>query len=119
LIREPWECFRANIEAVVLTPEARRKSSAGRKPIDMLVLFRMLILLALHNLLDEQTEFQVRDRLSFTRSDATTLWLFREKLAQAGLIESLFDPRGTLRPRAYRAWRADDRCHHCAGAEAT
>ena len=43
----------------------------------------------------------MRDRLSFTRflglgfedgiPDGTTLWMFREKLAQAGLIEKLFD----------------------------
>jgi len=31
------------------------------------VLFRMLILQSLYNLSDEQVEYQVRDRLSFTR----------------------------------------------------
>ena len=40
---------------------------AGRKPIDAIVLFRMLILRSLYNLSDEQVEYQVRDRLSFTR----------------------------------------------------
>ena len=64
-------------------------------------MFRMLVLQSLYNLSDEQVEFQVRDRLSFTRflrlgiedgiPDGTTLWLFREKLAEAGLIEKLFD----------------------------
>jgi hypothetical protein len=93
--------FRAEIEAVVLTPDEVRKSSAGRKPIDAIVLFRMLVLQALNNLSDDQAEYQVRDRLSFTRflrlgiedsiPDATTLWLCREKLAKAGLIEKLFD----------------------------
>ena len=97
----PWESFRADIEAVVLTPEDSKKSNAGRKPIDAIVMFRMLVLQALNNLSDEQVEFHVRDRLSFTRflrlgmedsiPDATTLWLFREKLAEAGLIEKLFD----------------------------
>src|SRR5262249_51050073 len=97
----PWESFRADIEAVVLTPEEMRKSSAGRKPLDAIVMFRMLVLQALNNLSDEQAEYQVRDRLSFTRflrlgiedsiPDATTLWLFREKLAKAGLIQKLFD----------------------------
>src|SRR5438552_5379787 len=97
----PWESFRADIEAVVLTPDAIRKNSAGRKPVDAIVMFRMLVLQALHNLSDEQVEYQVRDRLSFTRflrlgiedriPDGTTLWLFREKLAKAGLIERLFD----------------------------
>jgi IS5 family transposase len=96
----PWESFRADIEAVVLTPEEARKSNAGRKPIDAIVMFRMLVLQSLYNLSDEQVEFQVRDRLSFTRflglgfedvvPDGTTLWLFREKLARAGLIEKLF-----------------------------
>ncbi len=97
----PWESFRADIEAVVLTPDEMRKSSAGRKPLDAIVLFRMLVLQALNNLSDEQVEYQVGDRLSFTRflrlgiedriPDGTTLWLFREKLAKAGLIEKLFD----------------------------
>jgi transposase, IS5 family len=97
----PWESFRTDIEAVVLTPDEMRKSSAGRKPVDAIVLFRMLVLQALNNLSDEQVEYQVGDRLSFTRflrlgiedriPDATTLWLFREKLAKAGLIEKLFD----------------------------
>ena len=30
----PWESFRADIEAVVLTPTAKRKSNAGRKSIE-------------------------------------------------------------------------------------
>ena len=97
----PWESFRADLEAIVLTPDELRKSSAGRKPVDAIMMFRMLVLQALHNLSDEQAEYQVRDRLSFTRflrlgledsiPDATTLWLFREKLAKAGLIEKLFE----------------------------
>lgn len=37
----PWEKFRDDIEAVVLTADEARKSNAGRKPIDALVLFRM------------------------------------------------------------------------------
>ena len=100
----PWERFRDDIEAVVLTADDVRKSSAGRKPIDALVLFRMLVLQSLYNLSDEQVEYQVRDRLSFTRflglgfesriPDGTTLWLFREKLARAGLIDKLFERFG-------------------------
>src|SRR3981081_516729 len=97
----PWESFRADIEAVVLTPDEVKKSSAGRKPVDAIVVFRMLVWQALHNLSDEQAEDQVRDRFSFTRflrlgiedgiPDATTLWLFREKLAKASVIEKLFE----------------------------
>jgi IS5 family transposase len=58
------------------------------------------VLQSLHNLSDEQTEYLLRDRLSFMRfldleledpvPDATTIWLFREALAEAGLIDQLF-----------------------------
>ena len=97
----PWESFRADIEVMALTPEAEKKSRAGRKPFDAILMFRMLILQSLYNLSEEQIEYQVRDRMSFTRflgldfeddiPDGTTLWLFREKLAQAGLVETLFE----------------------------
>jgi IS5 family transposase len=100
----PWESFRSDIEAVVLTGDEAKKSPAGRKPIDALVLFRMLVLQPLYNLSDEQIEYQVRDRLSFTRfvglgfengiPDSTRLWLFREKLVKAGLIDKLFERFG-------------------------
>ena len=40
----PWESFRAEIEAVVLTPDELKKSSAGRKPFDAILMFRMLVL---------------------------------------------------------------------------
>jgi transposase, IS5 family len=100
----PWETFRATIEAVVLTPAADRKSNAGRKPLDAVLKFKMLVLQSLYNLSDAQTEYQARDRLSFARflglgledtvPDATSLWLFREQLAKAGLIETLFDQFG-------------------------
>ena len=100
----PFESFRAEIEAAVLTPVSEKKSTAGRKPIDVMVMFRMLVLQSLYNLSDEQVEYQVRDRLSFTRflglgiedgiPDGTTLWLFRETLANAGLIETLFERFG-------------------------
>jgi transposase, IS5 family len=81
----PFESFRAEIEAAVLTPVSEKKST-GRKPIDIVVTFRMLVLQSLYNLSDEQVEYQVRDRLSFTRflglgiedsiPDGTTSWLF-------------------------------------------
>jgi transposase, IS5 family len=51
---------------VVLTP-TNGKSNAGREPIDVIVMFRMLVLQSLYNLSDEQVEYKVHDRLSFTR----------------------------------------------------
>src|ERR1700686_5195815 len=63
----PFESFRAEIEAAVLTPVGEKKSNAGRKPIDVMVMYRMLVLQSLYNLSDDQVEYQGRDRLSFTR----------------------------------------------------
>ena len=126
----PWESFRVEIEAVALTPDAEKKSRAGRKPFDAILMFRMLILQSLYNLSDEQIEYQVRDRMSFTRflglefeddiPDGTTLWLFREKLSQAGIVKKLFERfqpasecEGVHRPR-----RPDGGRHDRAGSEA-
>src|SRR6202165_2382099 len=97
----PWESFRADIEAVTETKPDEKKSTAGRKPYDTILKFKIVVLQSLYNLSDEQTEFLIRDRLSFMRfldlgleeavPDATTIWLFRESLAQAGLVDKLFD----------------------------
>ena len=97
----PWETFRMAIEAVVETKPEDRKSAAGRKGYDAILKFKMLVLAALYNLSDEQLEIQVRDRLSFMRfldlglespvPDATTIWLFREALVGAKLIDKLFE----------------------------
>jgi transposase, IS5 family len=64
-------------------------------------LFKLLILQQLYNLSDEGLEYQTHDRESFRRfvglspsaevPDATTVWLFRERLREAGLIEELFE----------------------------
>ena len=60
----PWEAFRATLERVWRKPEAERKSRAGRKPMDAVLMFKALVLSALYNLSDDQIEYQVRDRLS-------------------------------------------------------
>ena len=100
----PWEAFRADIEAVTETKPEEKKSNAGRKPYDAILKFKIVVLQSLYNLSDEQTEFMIRDRLSFMRfldlrledtvPDATTLWLFREALVEAKLIDTLFDRFG-------------------------
>ena len=125
----PWEEFRPTLERVWRKPEAERKSRAGRKPMDAVLMFKTLVLSALYNLSDDQIEYQVRDRLSFMRflglgledrvPDAKTVWLYREGLAQAGLVEELFTPVRRLSgaPGVYRAGRADPGCVHRGGAE--
>jgi transposase len=93
----PWEVFRSCLDQ--LRAQAR-KSQAGRKPIDLLILFKLLILQQLYNLSDEELEYQTHDRASFRRflglsleaevADAKPLWLFRKRLSEADLIEELF-----------------------------
>ena len=102
----PWEDFRADIEAVTETKPEERKSNAGRKPYDTILKFKIVVLQSLHNLSDERTEYLIRDRISFMRfldlgledpvPDATTIWLFREALAQAGLVDKLFARFGPM-----------------------
>jgi IS5 family transposase len=98
-----WERFRPELEAV---RDKERKSNAGRKPFDVVVMFKVLVLQSLYNLSDEKIEFQIRDRISFMRfldlslgdavPDEKTIWLFREQLTEAGLIRRLFEEFDTF-----------------------
>ena len=110
----PWEDFRPRLEATWRKPTEERKSLAGRKPWDAVVMFKAIVLCELYNLSDDQVEYQLRDRLSFMRflglgledkvPDAKTVWLYREQLAQAGVIETLFeDFDGYLEQQGYLA----------------
>lgn len=89
--------FRADL-AAALGP--RDPAKGGRPGFDVVLKFRMLVLQALHGLSLEQTEYLVRDRLSWMRfcglgpgdavPDANTLWDFREALIAAGALDGLF-----------------------------
>jgi len=78
----------------------RDRSKGGRPGFDLVLKFRMLVLQAMHGLSLEQTEYLVRDRLSWMRfcglgpgdavPDANTLWDFREALIAAGAFDRLF-----------------------------
>ena len=93
----PWEKFRFLLTKGL---QKAKKNNSGRKPYDAVLMFKVLILQSLYNLSDDQTEYQVRDRLSFMRflnlrfedsiPDAKTLWLFRDTLTNKGVIEKLF-----------------------------
>jgi transposase, IS5 family len=92
-----WEIFRPILEKI---DAKQRKSNAGRKPTDRVLMFKLLILQRIHNLADERLEFQVTDRLSFMRflglefgasiPDARTVWAFREELKEHDLVDRLF-----------------------------
>jgi IS5 family transposase len=93
-----WEIFRKILEEAFINPD--RKSNAGRKSYDKLLMFKIVMLQKYYNLSDEQTEFQIKDRLSFLDflglqigdrvPDEKTIWLFKEDLADKGLSETLF-----------------------------
>jgi IS5 family transposase len=76
-------------------------SKGGRPGFDPVLKFKMLVLQALHGLSLQQTDYLVRDRLSWMRfcglgpgdvvPDANTLWDFREALIGAKALDKLFD----------------------------
>lgn len=93
-----WEIFRPILEDARHKP---RKSAAGPKGYDAILLFKILVLQSLYNLSDDATEYQILDRHSFCRflglhlgskvPDATTIWRFREELINANVLEDLFN----------------------------
>ena len=92
-----FEVFRGPL---VAAPRRSVRGKGGRPPFDPVLMFKILVLQALYSLSDEATEFQIKDRLSFQRflglgldgtvPDATTVWLFRERLVKAKAIDRLF-----------------------------
>jgi len=93
-----WEIFRAPIEeALYVEP----KAPGGRPAFDKLMMFKIVILQRYYNLSDEQTEFQIKDRLSFMEflglqigdniPDEKTIWHFKEQLKKKKLSKTLFE----------------------------
>lgn len=93
-----WEIFRPILNKALATPE---KGPGGRRPYDYVLMYKVLILQRTFNLADGQTEFSIKDRLSFQSflglrladdvPDEKTIWNFREKLTKNGVVEKLFD----------------------------
>jgi IS5 family transposase len=94
----PWGLFGPELAPL---REHERKSNAGRKPYDLILLFKMAVLQSLYNLSDDALEQQTLDRLSFQRflglslgdsvPDAKTIWAFKEALNQDDRARLLFD----------------------------
>lgn len=92
-----FEVFRVDLERALSRSD---RSKGGRPPYDAVLMFRVLVLQTLYTLSDDQTEYQLKDRLSFMRfvglamhdpvPDAKTIWLYREQLARDGTTERLF-----------------------------
>jgi IS5 family transposase len=94
-----FEIFRSTLEARLLNTS--KKSNAGAKPFDVVMMFKILILQRYYNLGDRQVEYQIVDRTSFKKflgldtgdkvPDEKTVWSFRERLTQSGSVEDLFE----------------------------
>ena len=92
-----WEMFRPALEKAT---RKEAKGPGGRRRYDVVMMFKILVLARLYNLGDDQMEYQINDRISFMRfldldlsstvPDAKTIWLFRETLRKAGIIDDLF-----------------------------
>ena len=106
-----FELFRAELEAALRRGD---RSRGGRPAYDAVLMFRVLVLQTLYTLSDDQTEYQIRDRLSFMRfvglalhdavPDAKTIWLYREQLTKAGALQRAFHRfDAMLRERGYLA----------------
>ena len=93
-----FEMFRITLEEKLLN--TNKKSNAGAKPFDVVMMFKIIILQRYYGLGDKQVEYQILDRTSFKNflglatgdkvPDEKTVWLFRENLTKTGVIEELF-----------------------------
>ena len=93
-----WERFRKQIDKSFPVQD---KSKGGRPRMDVLMMFKALILQQLYNLSDATLEYQIADRSSFRNflgirsikgiPDEKTIWSYREQLTKAGIIKTLFE----------------------------
>ena len=99
-----FEIFRPVLEPVF--EKAERKSNAGRKPIDPVLMFKVMFLQRLYGLGDHQIEYQIKDRMSFREflgiqtvddvPDEKTVWKYKETLSQDGTFDRLFQQFGAF-----------------------
>ncbi len=89
-----FEMFRLLLESKLLN--TTKKSNAGAKPFDVVLMFKILILQRYYGLGDRQVEYQILERTSFKNflrldtgdkiPDGKTVRAFRESPTKSGLI---------------------------------
>ncbi len=106
-----FEAFRGELERAVPRSDGTK---GGRPAFDHVLMFKVLVLQAMHSLSDERCEYLIKDRLSFMRflgmsladpvPDANTIWNYREALKRAGAMDALFKRfDGMLRAQGFLA----------------
>lgn len=94
-----FEMFRTTLEEALYS--TKRKNNAGRKPLDPVLVCKVLFLQRFYGLRDDQMEYQITDRTSFRLflgirnvadvPDARTIWKYRDILSDKGVFDKLFD----------------------------
>lgn len=94
-----FEFFRSTLEKTLLTEDC--KTSAGRRPIDVVLIFKVIFLQRYYGLGDHQIEYQIIDRTSFREflnihtvgdvPDEKTVLACKNKLVKASVFDTLFD----------------------------
>jgi transposase, IS5 family len=92
-----WKMFSPQLDKL---RQKEHKSNAGAKGYDSVMMFKVLVLQSLYGLSDDAMEAQILDRITFMRflglniggkvPDAKTIWVFRQQLTEAGIIDDLF-----------------------------
>ncbi len=85
-----WEAF------LPLFPE--KESNMGRPNYEKILMTKILFLQGWYSISDEETEFQIYDRLSFQQfldfpnfiPDYSTIWRFREELAEENILDKIW-----------------------------
>ena len=93
-----FDALAASIDAAAPRPS---RAKGGRPPYSTVLMVKILVLQQLYNLADDALEYQLLDRRSFLQfleltesssiPDAKTIWLFRDRLAQAGAGTLVFE----------------------------
>jgi len=90
-----WEAFRPIIQGLY----DNKTPKGGRPNVDEVVMVKLLVLQQWYGLSDPELERQATDRISFRRflgypdrvPDSTTMWLFRERLADTGRDKAVWE----------------------------
>ena len=96
----PWESFRYPIKKALIKP---RKSAPGRKSFDPVLMFKVLVLQSLYNLSDQQTGFQIRDRLSYA------CWTVKHGVSHFGYKNHI---SMDVKHKLIRKWAVTPACVH-------
>lgn len=97
-----WEKFRPILRKIRPEKNPDNIKNAGRKPLDEVMMFKVILIQHLYNLSDDQTEFQLKDRRSFERfvsgghtlfemPDAKTIWHYKEQFKNHNVAKKAFD----------------------------